>query len=448
MISYRNLEYLEHESCPLSANEIFYVLEYIHYALDLKEVDASQRKIIIPGTSYSKSLNYYDGSCLMPTLSHSANKYELAINNELRLVSIDPISHLEVSNSELHIDFDLVFLIFFLLNRLEEKKSSSLQLDRHKRFNSNDCFLVRHKIFNFPIIDNWIYFIRAFFLLESNEVLETSSFSGLSLSMDVDHLELNFSIGNALKNIYRDIRYSKIMKSTFSGNLVNIFNKSFNDKFASLVNFSDFLNYRNATGSFFFMAADKSQYDSGYIYSDKKYNCIAQKLTEDGHKVGWHPGYYSIESRESFINEFKCFEQRYGFKPRYVRHHYLRWSPELSWSLMEELGIIEDHSIGFSDKIGYKVGTAKPFRPFNPNKGSKYKLIVHPLMIMDDVAFSFNNKWLNKIQACSSEAVKIESPVTLLIHNSRLLSNKRNCNKIMKQIFYATSVTYNKLNNK
>lgn len=427
------IEYQKSPTSPLSDNEIHYAVEYIKTSSAVSEYIDSSKKIIIPGISYEQSLKYYDTNSHLSCEMHECSKYRFMHGRNIKLASIDSSGKLDVIDNILYLDFDLVYLVYFSLNRLEEVNAGSNELDNHGRFISEKCLFVRHGLHHFPVIDNWMVFLHCFSNDYEGPIAE-ENVPVFDFSMDVDHLDPCFSYINVLKNIYRDLRYQKINFPAFFYNFFNNFKTTFNSNLSALLNFVDFLDCHSIKGTFFFMAADQSEYDSGYVYSKSQHNDAIGALIRGGHKVGWHPGYYAGNSRKTFAAEFLVFESRYGFKPKYVRHHYLRWSPELSWTLMEELGILEDHSVGFASTVGFKAGTSKPYHPFNERTQSLYRLEVHPLVMMDDVVFSYNASWLNKIRALLLEARKTCSPATFLIHNSRLLSSRNGCLEFMNKI--------------
>jgi len=72
-----------------------------------------------------------------------------------------------------------------------------------------------------------------------------------------------------------------------------------------------------------------------------------------------------------------------GKQPIVSRFHYLRFRFPESFRLLVEVGIKHDYSLGYTDRVGYRAGTARPFPFFNLIENRAESLMLHPSVIMD-----------------------------------------------------------------
>ena len=124
----------------------------------------------------------------------------------------------------------------------------------------------------------------------------------------------------------------------------------------------------------------------GARYSLNKASPYIKELVRDGWEVGQHINYYNyLDSGEIKKNKLRL-ENETGQKVLGCRSHYLRFDSQRSYNVLSKAGFLYDSSLGFSDSIGFRNGTAYPHIPsqiINKNKPF-YEL---PLIVMDGALF-------------------------------------------------------------
>ena len=91
---------------------------------------------------------------------------------------------------------------------------------------------------------------------------------------------------------------------------------------------------------------------------------------------------------------------------------------------LAEAGVSDDFTMGFPDRIGFRLQTTRPVRWINPKTMTLTNLTLHPLTIMDCTLSNANYMNLNEDEAYfSSEELldrvrRYAGEVVLLWHNS------------------------------
>ena len=121
-----------------------------------------------------------------------------------------------------------------------------------------------------------------------------------------------------------------------------------------------------------------------------------RRLADDGFEVGLHPGYASHDHAGRLAAERARLGAALGsalpFEPRLVRSHFLRWSGPTTPRLYARSGFSLDSTLGFADEVGFRRGTAHPFRVWdaraNAGVGDASDLWEAPLAAMDTALFT------------------------------------------------------------
>ena len=113
-----------------------------------------------------------------------------------------------------------------------------------------------------------------------------------------------------------------------------------------------------------------------------------RRLAADGFEVGLHPGYASHDHAGRLAAERALLETALGAAPRLVRSHFLRWSDSATPRLYARSGFAVDSTLGFADEVGFRRGTAHPFRLWDARAQAVSSLWEAPLAAMDTALFT------------------------------------------------------------
>ncbi len=100
-------------------------------------------------------------------------------------------------------------------------------------------------------------------------------------------------------------------------------------------------------------------------------------------EVGLHPSYQSSANQQVFAEDRNRLEGLLGHPIRVSRQHFLRWRVPNTLHELEQAGIQEDHSAGFSDRPGFRCGTCTPFPWYHLAEERETELMLWPFAAMD-----------------------------------------------------------------
>lgn len=148
-----------------------------------------------------------------------------------------------------------------------------------------------------------------------------------------------------------------------------------------------------------------------------------KQLESRGHELALHPSCRSKSSAPKLRREMnrlltstKVPRQRLG-----ARNHYLRASFPETWRLEQRLGFYYDSTLGWAEAPGFRVGSARPYRPFDHQKRQRLDLWELPLVLMDGALAGGAEEIAAVAKKLSAECFEHSSPATTLWHTNRLL---------------------------
>lgn len=100
-------------------------------------------------------------------------------------------------------------------------------------------------------------------------------------------------------------------------------------------------------------------------------------------EVGLHPSYATSSTPGALALERARLEGVLGTSVRTTRQHFLRWRLPHTLRELEAIGIVEDHTLGFADRAGFRVGTCSPFLWYDTEKERVSGIELHPFTVMD-----------------------------------------------------------------
>jgi hypothetical protein len=134
-------------------------------------------------------------------------------------------------------------------------------------------------------------------------------------------------------------------------------------------------------------------------------------------QIGWHSSYYGIDN--SGISE--------NFRALH-RSHYLCCSIDKMQQLVD-VGVKDDFTMMFADKIGFRLQTTRAVRWINPKTMQLTDLTLHPMTVMDCTLSNSNYMNLTEDEAyfeCQRLFEKVRQnagEIVLLWHNTNITGN-------------------------
>jgi hypothetical protein len=167
---------------------------------------------------------------------------------------------------------------------------------------------------------------------------------------------------------------------------------------------------RNLTSSFYFLTLS---------YSLSEIKEMARRLGSEGWDIGLHGDFGTHDSIERMNDSLTKFSTELGFLPDGVREHYLKFDFEKTWEIMEKIGFNYDTTVGFTDRLGFKLGLATPFHPPD-SEWKAMKLLEIPLTLMDTTLWGYlkrdEKSGLDDVHQMLKKIESVNGLFTLLWH--------------------------------
>ncbi len=100
-------------------------------------------------------------------------------------------------------------------------------------------------------------------------------------------------------------------------------------------------------------------------------------------ELGLHPSYESSQQTERIRMERELLATIALQPVTLSRQHFLRWSLPATLRELLVVGFTEDHTLGFSDRPGFRAGTCTPFPWYDLEREQETALMIWPFACMD-----------------------------------------------------------------
>jgi hypothetical protein len=100
-------------------------------------------------------------------------------------------------------------------------------------------------------------------------------------------------------------------------------------------------------------------------------------------EIGIHPSFKSNSYEFYLHNEIERLESIIKKRVHLSRQHFLILKFPYTYQTLIGQEISDDYTMGFADVIGFRAGTARPFKWFDLTKNEITNLTVHPFVFMD-----------------------------------------------------------------
>jgi hypothetical protein len=269
---------------------------------------------------------------------------------------------------------------FYLLARCEEW--APRVLDAHGRLPSAEHFVVRHGMEQLPVIDHWVMRLAKVLRKRHPGLPAPQARYRHVLSVDVDNglMVRGRPSWKQAGALMRAVLQGKVGEAALRMQvLLGRRNDPF-DRYADLVELA-------RTGKVdrliaFLLMRGEGAHDHA---ADPRHPMMNERIKQmnGAFDIGLHPSYRSSEDPQVFREDRALLEQITGHPVRISRQHFLRWQVPGSLRLLEASRLIEDHTLGFSDRPGFRCGTCTPFPWYDLEQERETDLMLWPFAVMD-----------------------------------------------------------------
>lgn len=280
--------------------------------------------------------------------------------------------------SEDDLGFDIFSAVFFMISRYEEYLP--FVEGEYGWFRHEDSIAVKNNFSHLPVVNIWIeFFKKTLSKTFSEKVLQEKFKAVLTYDIDVAYKYTGRSIGRTLGSTALDM-------ANFDWKNILTRSQSYLGKRKDPWDVYDYLRLliekNNLESIFFFLLADKSQYDRNLYYSNKAMKKLVNKVSSFS-KIGIHPSFFSSEFPEKIREEKLRLENISHTKIIKSRQHFLRFKLPETYNTLIDAGITEDYSMAFPRTPGFRAGSCRPFYFYDLTNEKATQLQVFPIAFME-----------------------------------------------------------------
>lgn len=277
---------------------------------------------------------------------------------------------------------DLFAFAFICLSRYEEYVI--LQRDQHQRLQADTSFLNQYEVLDEPIVDYVLIWFQQYVEDRCGSRLDLNRLKSTDLTIDVDHC-WKYAHKGFLLNTYGFIKDICTLRWRECLERYLVLREKISDPY-DINKWKEMYQIDDAT--YFFLLSKRSDFDKGHAPYNHELQTVITDLIST-HNVGIHPGYYTYNDKRELTNQLQAFEHISGIQPVISRQHYLRLSIPQTYQNLVDLGITEDYTMGYADKIGYRAGTSRPFNWFDLESNATSSLQIKPFALMDVTLYKY-----------------------------------------------------------
>ena len=135
---------------------------------------------------------------------------------------------------------------------------------------------------------------------------------------------------------------------------------------------------------FFFLLGDYSVFNKNISANNSKFRSLI-KYVADYFDVGLCLSYVFRKDKQKFHTEVRRLREILHRNVTKSRQHFCRLEIPYNYRKLIDVGIREDYSMGYVDRIGFRSGTSRPFYFYDLGYESATLLKIHPFSISDEV---------------------------------------------------------------
>ncbi len=177
---------------------------------------------------------------------------------------------------------------------------------------------------------------------------------------------------------------------------------------------------------FYLLSNYKNLHDRNITIQNPSQAAFIHALSENT-PIGIHPSYGSESSTKSISKEKQALEEIIQKPVTQSRQHYIRLAFPVSYQSLIDLGIQEEYSMGFPERIGFRAGTSHPFYWFDLTKNKKTELKIFPFCVMDVTLKNYMQlspeNAILKIQELQNTVQQYGGVFIPIFHNQNLTDN-------------------------
>lgn len=275
--------------------------------------------------------------------------------------------------------FDIFSAAFYLISRYEEYLPH--KLDIHNRFSPEQSVAFKNGFLNQPIVNIWADYLKQKLKDKFPKlVFQPKHFQYIN-TIDVD-----YAYAYLEKGVIRSA--GALFRDFFIGNF-----SEFKNRLSCFLGFKDDPfdtfdwilkrhNEKNLNSIFFFHVGDYDVHDKSIPIASYKLQSLIKGI-KDYAEVGIHPSYASDENAEKLEAEIIRLSKVVHQPITKSRNHFIKIRLPQTYRELIELDVIEDYTMGYASKMGFRAGVCTPFYFYDLDYDAPTNLKVYPFYLME-----------------------------------------------------------------
>jgi hypothetical protein len=332
--------------------------------------------------------------------------------------------------------FDPFAAAFYLVSRYEEYRCA--KRDRHGRYPAANSLAWRNGFLNLPVIDIWAETLRKHLLERAPGLPFRANRYRFLLTVDVD-----VAYAHLYKGFLRTLpAYGKLLASMDFKAMVSrtkCLAGRASDPYDTYSEFVDLKDRHQAPIIFFFLLGNYGLYDRNLSWRHPGYRNLIKSISLK-FPVGIHLSYGSTRSADRQKEEKARLENILRRPIVDSRQHFLKLDLPESYRRLIEIGIKNDHTMGYPDAAGFRAGICTPFYFYDLEKERKTDLKVFPFAFMDgtfiDYRRSTPEEALAEMKGLVDRVKMVNGTLCALWHNNTLAetSDRKGWKVVLREI--------------
>jgi hypothetical protein len=310
---------------------------------------------------------------------------------------------------------DLPGMAFWLLSRYEEYDAKT---DEHGRFPEEALAIVQAGLEEIPLIEKWLWQWKQNLPENSGKPWRKEDNQPV-WTFDLDN-PTAFRYKGWMRNLggmARDLRkgdFSRIRER------IEVLGSLRPDPFDNLSGLTHATEHLPHPSPFFIWIGDYGPNDKGLSPQHPFFRERIKELARH-HPLGLHPSYASFQNPDQLRLEKERLENLIGKPISINRFHFLRYRLPQSFRQLLEAGFLEDWSMGFSNRYGFRAGTGNSFHWYDLENERASSLLLVPFLAMDSMAYHKRGEtaqaFRKKISGLMSVPDTISYSAKVVLHN-------------------------------
>lgn len=113
-------------------------------------------------------------------------------------------------------------------------------------------------------------------------------------------------------------------------------------------------------------------------------------LRQYNHSIGLHPGFDAWNDSSLLASSRQRLEWEAGVSVKHCRQHWLRFGWQKTWRAQSCAGLLQDFTLMFNDRPGFRASTALSWNPWDPILQNSYAIKATPTVFMDSHFYDYH----------------------------------------------------------